>query len=115
MGRNVESVETEVPVYRVEDDVQLRVRRRFPYDKIISLLTEGEEVFLPIDRKSASYLRKQLENKLGELVEAYPAVYRGMQGYMFRFSLVRSFLDRIVCPRCGHEWSIYEGGSEEED
>jgi len=84
----------EVEVERVTDkEVEIRVRRRFPYDKIISLLMNGDTVFLPIDRKAASYLRRQLEKRIGELVEAYPAVYEGKEGYVFRFSLVRQLMD----------------------
>jgi len=84
----------EVEVERVTDkELEIRVRRRFPYDKIISLLMNGDTVFLPIDRKAASYLRRQLEKRIGELVEAYPAVYEGKEGYVFRFSLVRQLMD----------------------
>jgi len=84
----------EVEVERVTDkELEIRVRRRFPYDKIISLLMNGDTVFLPIDRKAASYLRRQLEKRIGELVEAYPAVYEGKEGYIFRFSLVRQLMD----------------------
>jgi len=84
----------EVEVERVTDkEVEIRVRRRFPYDKIISLLMNGDTVFLPIDRKAASYLRRQLERRIGELVEAYPAVYGGKEGYVFRFSLVKQLMD----------------------
>lgn len=84
----------EVEVERVTDkELEIRVRRRFPYDKIISLLMNGDTVFLPIDRKAASYLRRQLEKRIGELVEAYPAVYEGKGGYVFRFSLVKQLMD----------------------
>ena len=84
----------EVEVERVTDkELEIRVRRRFPYDKIISLLMNGDTVFLPIDRKAASYLRRQLEKRIGELVEAYPAVYEGKEGYVFRFSLVKQLMD----------------------
>jgi len=84
----------EVEVERVTDkEVEIRVRRRFPYDKIISLLMNGDTVFLPIDRKAASYLRRQLERRIGELVEAYPAIYEGKEGYVFRFSMVKQLME----------------------
>jgi len=96
----------EVEVERVTDkEVEIRVRRRFPYDKIISLLMNGDTVFLPIDRKAASYLRRQLEKRIGELVEAYPAVYEGKEGYVFRFSLVKQLMDVMR----------YEGGENQKE
>ena len=96
----------EVEVERVTDkEVEIRVRRRFPYDKIISLLMNGDTVFLPIDRKAASYLRRQLEKRIGELVEAYPAVYEGKEGYVFRFSLVKQLMDVMR----------YEGGENQRE
>jgi len=96
----------EVEVERVTDkELEIRVRRRFPYDKIISLLMNGDTVFLPIDRKAASYLRRQLEKRIGELVEAYPAVYEGKEGYVFRFSLVRQLMDVMR----------YEGGENQKE
>ena len=96
----------EVEVERVTDkEVEIRVRRRFPYDKIISLLMNGDTVFLPIDRKAASYLRRQLERRIGELVEAYPAVYEGKEGYVFKFSLVRQLMDVMR----------YEGGENQRE
>ena len=96
----------EVEVEQVTDkELEIRVRRRFPYDKIISLLMNGDTVFLPIDRKAASYLRRQLEKRIGELVEAYPAVYEGKEGYVFRFSLVRQLMDVMR----------YEGENQKED
>ena len=86
----------EVEVERVTDkEVEIRIKRRFPYDKIISLLMNGDSVFLPIDRKAASYLRRQLERRIGELVEAYPAIYEGKEGYVFRFSMVKQLIEAM--------------------
>lgn len=72
--------------------VTLRVRRRIPWDKIISLLLEGHEVFVDCDRRGAYYIRRQLERRLGELVEAYPSEFQGMTGYTFKLSIVQRFL-----------------------
>jgi hypothetical protein len=70
------------------DDVQLRVRRRVPLERLVSLLLEGHEVFVECDRRMASYIRRRIESRIGELVEAYPSIYRGMEGYVFKVSLV---------------------------
>lgn len=93
MKQKVNKSTQEVEVYRVTDEeVQIRVRRSFPIKRIISLLLEGEEIFMPIDRKAASYIRKKVENEIGELIEAYPAIYKDMEGYVFKISLVREVL-----------------------
>jgi len=83
----------EYEVYDVTGQhVQLRVRRRVPWGKIISLLLEGHEVFIPCDRRTAYYIRKRVEREIGELIEAYPSSYRGMEGYTFKVSLVEQYL-----------------------
>ena len=81
-------------VYKVENDemLRLRYRRRVPWDKIISLLLEGHEVFIPCDRRTAYYVKKGIEKRIGEPVETYPSVYKDMEGYLFKISLVRKVL-----------------------
>jgi len=70
------------------DEVQLKVRRHIPFERLISLLLEGHEVFIECDRRTAYYIRRRIEGRIGELVEAYPSIYRGMDGYVFKISLV---------------------------
>ncbi len=87
----------EYEVYRVEDSemVRLKYRRRVPWDKIISLILEGHDIFIPCDRRMAYYIRRNLERRIGELVEVYPSVYSSMDGYIFKMSLVHKMLARF--------------------
>jgi hypothetical protein len=80
--------EYELHVLKPTDDVQLKIRRRIPLEKIVSLLLEGHEVFIECDRRIAHYIRKRASSKIGIEVEAYPSVYKGMEGYVFKVSLV---------------------------
>ena len=86
------STEYELHPLKENDEVQLRVRKRIPFDRLISLLLEGHEVFIECDRKTAYYIRKKVERRINELVEAYPSIYRGMEGYVFKVSLVSRVL-----------------------
>lgn len=84
--------EYEVHVLGPDDEVQLNVRRRVPLEKITSLLLEGHEVFIECDRRIAHYIKKRLSSKIGASVEAYPSVYKNMEGYVFKVSLVDQVL-----------------------
>ena len=84
--------EYEVHVLKPTDDVQLKIRRRVPLEKIISLLLEGHEVFIECDRRVAHYIRKRASSRIGIEVEAYPSIYKGMEGYVFKVSLVDQVL-----------------------
>jgi len=78
-----------------KDMVQLKVetkRKRVPYSKIVRLLAEGNTVFIPVGRKMASYIRKQLENRMGMKIESFPSKFRRMDGYTFKVSLVHELL-----------------------
>ena len=87
--------EYEVHPLKPDDSVQLRVRKRVPIDKIINLLLEGHEVFIECDRRTAYYIKRRISNELNTLVEAYPSIYRGAEGYVFKISIVRQFLDEL--------------------
>jgi hypothetical protein len=75
-----------------DDEIQLRIRKRIPFDRLISLLLEGHEVFMECDRRIAYYIKHKLEEKIGTSVEVYPSMYKGMKGYMFKVSLVDQVL-----------------------
>lgn len=83
-------------VVKVENGNYLRLRirqcRRIPYDEIVSLLVEGNEVFIPgMDRRVAHYVKKRLSHIIGTEVIAIPSEYRGEHGYAFRVSLIDKF------------------------
>lgn len=81
----------------VEDNEypMLKIKQRYPYNRIIQLLLEGHEIFIELNRKSAYYFKKELQKKTGLPIESYPAYYKKMKGYVFRISLVREFLRRV--------------------
>jgi len=78
-------------VYEVKknEDVELRTKKKFPYDHIISILMAGNTVFLEVNRRQAYYIRKTIEKKINELVSATPCYYKGMEGYVFSFEPAR--------------------------
>jgi len=81
-----------------KDYVKLRVRkrRRIPYDEIIALLQEGYDVFIPdMNRKTASYLRRVLSDKLGVEVVHFPSEFQGMNGYTFKIKLIDKILSMV--------------------
>ena len=72
--------------------LRIRQRRKIPYDEIISLLVEGNEVFIPeMDRRVAHYVKKRLAKMIGTEVVAIPSEYRGEHGYAFRISLIDKY------------------------
>jgi len=88
------SREYKLHVLKPNDRVQLKTRRKIPFQRLISLLLEGHEVFIECDRRIAHYIRKRIEREIDELVEAYPSYYRNMEGYTFKLSLVSHILRR---------------------
>ena len=87
----------EIKSYEIKEGeyVEARVKGKFPYKRIIDILLSGNVVFLPINRKQAHYLRRSLEKKLGELVEAYPIFYKDMEGYEFHFSMADKMAQKM--------------------
>lgn len=75
-----------------EDYPKLYVKQKYPYQKILTLLLEGHEIFIEINRKNAYYFRKELEKRCNLPIESFPAEYKGMKGYVFRISLVKQIL-----------------------
>jgi len=82
------------PYYTIKPDDEMPELRfkRIPYKRIASLLGEGFTVFIPCERRKASYIRKRLESIIGELIEAYPSTYKDMIGYTFKMSLVEQVI-----------------------
>jgi len=87
----------EYRVYPVdpEEGAQLKIRKKVPIDRIICLLLEGYEVFIECDRRTAHYIKRRISGELGVQVESYPSIYRGMDGYVFKISIVKQLLDEL--------------------
>jgi len=87
----------EYEVIKIDRDdmvrLKVKVKRKVPYDKIIELMVEGHEVFIPdIDRRVAWHVKKRLSKMIGAEVIAYPSEFQGMSGYLFKISLVEQLL-----------------------
>ena len=74
------------------DWIEIRKRKRYPFYDMISILIQGEEFFMEVDRKSAHYIKRKLNNILnavGYMVDATPTTYKDdngniLEGYLFR-------------------------------
>jgi len=76
------------------DTIRLKTKR-IPYKTIASLLLNGDEVFIVCERRKASYIRRRLENLVGELIETYPCIYNeSIEGYSFRISAIQHMIDK---------------------
>ena len=95
-------VERDHKVYELDKnaDVELRMNKKYPYDKMLAILTAGNTFFLAVERRSASYVRKKLEKELDELIETTFSVYttpegEKLDGYVFSFGLVADYLEKV--------------------
>lgn len=78
------------------DNVQLRgPRKRIPWNRILSLLADGYDVFIECGRRTAYYIKRRLEKRIGLRVEAIPAFYEGVSGYVFRIPTMRNLVERM--------------------
>jgi len=84
---------THKPIPVRDKKIKLKKRKKFPYLDIISLLLQGEDVFLEINRKLAYYLKRRLNTMfeaLGYYIEAYPSIIeengKELVGYVFRLA-----------------------------
>lgn len=86
-----------IEAYEIKEGeyVEARIKGNFPYKRIIEILLSGNAVFLPINRKQAHYLRRSLEKKMNELVEAYPIFFKDMEGYEFHFSMAEKMAQKL--------------------
>ncbi|MBE9594677.1 MAG: hypothetical protein IMF19_14495 [Proteobacteria bacterium] len=99
---NDKKVEREHKVYELDEnaDVELKINKKFPYQKMLDILTKGNTFFLAVERRSAAYARKNLERELGELIETTFSVYttpegEKLDGYVFSFKLVKDYLEKV--------------------
>ena len=95
-------IEREHKVYELgeDDEVELKINKKFRYDKMLAILTAGNTFFLAVERRSASYVRKKLEEELDELIETTFSVYttpegEKLDGYVFSFGLVADYLEKV--------------------
>lgn len=89
-------------VYKLGEDslVELKMKKKFPYKKMLDILTEGNTFFLAVERRSAAYVRKKLEKELDELIETTFSVFttpggEKLDGYVFSFGMVSDFLEKV--------------------
>jgi len=82
------------------DKIELKMNMKYPYQKMLDILTAGNTFFLAVERRSAAYVRKKLEGELGELIETTFSVYttpegEKLDGYVFSFGMVADFLEKV--------------------
>lgn len=89
-------------VYELGKDslVELKMKKKFPYPKMLDILTAGNTFFIAVERRSAAYVRKKLEAELGELIETTFSVYttpegEKLEGYVFSFGMVSDYLEKV--------------------
>jgi hypothetical protein len=89
-------------VYELDENakVELRIKKKFPYKKMLDILTAGNTFFIAVERRSAAYVRKKLEKELDELIETSFCVYttpegEKLDGYVFSFGLVKDYLEKV--------------------
>ena len=89
-------------VYELGEDslVELKMKKKFPYEKMLEILTAGNTFFLAVERRSAAYVRKKLEKELDELIETTFSVFttpegKKLDGYVFSFGMVSDFLEKV--------------------
>ena len=90
-------------VYELHDKdvVELKIKKKFPYNKMVEILLSGNTFFLPVDRRTATYVRGRLEKMLDEFVETTLASYKvtegeKLEGYVFSFKLAKEYFERNV-------------------
>jgi len=93
-------MEHEVYELTENDNIELKMNKKFPYQKMLNILTAGNTFFLAVERRSASYVRKKLEKELDELIETTFSVYttpegKKLDGYVFSFGLVKDYLEKV--------------------
>jgi hypothetical protein len=95
-------IEREHKVYELgeNDELEIKINKKFPYQKMLDILTAGNTFFLAVERRSAGYVRKKLEKELDELIETTFSVYttpdgEKLDGYVFSFGLVKEYLEKV--------------------
>ena len=99
---NMSKIEREHKVYELgeNDELELKINKKFPYLKMLDILIAGNTFFLAVERRSASYVRKKLEKELDELIETTFSVYttpegEKLDGYVFSFGMVSDYLEKV--------------------
>ena len=95
-------MEKEHEIYELNEGsmVELKMKKKYPYNKMLKILAEGNTFFLAVERRSAAYVRKKLEQELGELIETTFSVFttpegEKLDGYVFSFGMVADFLEKV--------------------
>ena len=82
------------------DEIEVRSKKKYNFDKMAEILLKGGTFFLPgVDRRSAAYVRRTLEKILDEFVEITHGFHNSNgdkeEGYVFEFGIAKDYYDKI--------------------
>ena len=64
------------------DKIEMRMNKRFPFDKMAEIIASGGSFFIPdITAKSAGYVRRKLEAKFDTFIDAALSYYNNLGGH----------------------------------
>lgn len=84
-----------------DDEIEIRTRKKFNFDKMAEILLKGNTFFLPgVDRRSAAYVRRTLEKMLDDFIEithGYRTSPNGEkeEGYVFEFGIAKQYYGEV--------------------
>jgi len=78
------------------DEIEVRSKKKYNFDKMAEILLKGGTFFLPgVDRRSAAYVRRTLEKILDEFVEITHGFHNSNdekeEGYVFEFGIAKQY------------------------
>ena len=82
--------------------IELRAKKKFPFQKMSEILLSGNTFFIPeIERRTASYVRHKLEGMLEELLDATFSYFttpegKKLEGYTFSFSIAKEYYRKVM-------------------
>ena len=82
------------------DEIEVRSKKKYNFDKMAEILLKGGTFFLPgVDRRSAAYVRRTLEKILEEFVEITHGFHNSNgdkeEGYVFEFGIAREYYKEV--------------------
>lgn len=93
--------EHEIVELNEKDEIEVRSKKKYNFNKMAEILLKGGTFFLPdVDRRSAAYVRRTLEKILDEFVEITHGFHTNgksekEEGYVFEFGIARDYYDKI--------------------
>jgi hypothetical protein len=83
------------------DKIEMRMNKRFPFNKMADIIVSGGSFFIPdITAKSAGYVRRKLEAKFETFIDAALSYYTSpegekLEGYTFSLSLAKEYFKKV--------------------